>query len=273
MLNWYGRLTAGQLAEVFGIQRVNAQAAIRRFRELRPDELRYDRSQKRQVAGVNFTPKFVQEAPQRFLEHLRGQKLVGFYRDAGNWDEVFLEDLDALTKLHLKKDVVSAVVQGVLERKMLRVNYHSLHRLAERMISPHHLFHAEHCYYVRAYCHLSKGYRNFGIGRMLEAEVLPSPSMREIEKHAPEEFASDIGDFEWRDMVNIRFRANPDLPEEAQQALRLDFNLDADDTLSLRCRKALIYYTKRRFSLIDPEFNLPRWIPHSVTPDDDEKGE
>ena len=108
---------------------------------------------------------------------------------------------------------------------------------------------------------------------MLEAEVLPSPSMREIKKHTPEEFASDIGDFEWRDMVNIRFRANPDLPEEAQQALRLDFNLDADDTLSLHCRKALIYYTKRRFSLIDPEFNLPRWIPHSVTPDDDEKGE
>ena len=73
--------------------------------------------------------------------------------------------------------------------------------------------------------------------------------------------------------LNPRFRANPDLPEEAQQALRLDFNLDADDTLSLHCRKALIYYTKRRFSLIDPEFNLPRWIPHSVTPDDDEKRE
>lgn len=261
LLRWYGGVTARQISEVFGIERVNAQKVITRYREVFSGAIRYDSSLRKQVADKNFDPHYIKDTPRKFLDNLRGQHYVRLYRDTGNWEEISIYDTDSRIPLNLENNIVSIIVKALLDKRVLAISYHSINRVSDRLISPNNLVYANHRFHLRAFCHQKQDYLDFVLGRILEARLYPVPTVEEIKKDRAIEWISSRHDKSWGNIVYLFYQINPELPEKAQGALRLNYNVDSEDKLIIQCREALRYYIDDQFKMIDHRFHKPLWIP------------
>ena len=77
-LYWEGRINRADLMRFFGVSVQQASADIARYQELAPDNLTYDRSAKRYLAGADYRPVFKVDDSDRYLAQLRslGEKLI-----------------------------------------------------------------------------------------------------------------------------------------------------------------------------------------------------
>ena len=259
-IRWYKGVTASQLANVFGIKRENAQTVVSRYQKEHENEITYDQKLRRQVGLSEFTPSYIRNSSQSFLDHMRGQNLIDYYREGAQWDAIELEDADGITELKLSDDVMMEVVLAINEKRVLRIVYHSINQLSQRHVSPNQLVYAEHRYHLRAYCHNRKEYLDFVLSRIEEAEALPHPTVEEIESYSALEWVSSEDDRNWHQAIRLTYMLNPELGEDAKGAMRLDFILDSNDQINITIRTALRIYIVHRFDEVDSRFGKKRWV-------------
>ena len=260
MLRWYGGVTARQIGEVFGIERVNAQRVIARYRKVFSGAIRYDSSLKKQVADNWFDTHFIKATPRRFLDHLRGQRYVRLYRETGDREEISDHDTDSLAPLNLKDEIVSVIVQALSEERVLKISYHSINRVSDRLISPNQIVYTNHRFHLRAFCHQKQEYQDFVLGRVLLASLYPKPTIPEMEMGQAIEWISGSSDKSWNQIIDLIYQINPEIPVNAKGALRLNYNVDSEDHLIISCREAFRYYIVDQFKMIDHRFHKPLWI-------------
>ncbi len=256
MVRWYGGVTASLLSDAFGIERSNAQEVISKYEKLHPDALKYDSSLKRKVALEEFDAQYLKPEASLFLGGMRGGKLVSLYRETSNWEEIPLIDVDAITRIKLENEVVKTVVNALLKSQVLWIRYQATSGESERMLSPNHLVYADFRYHLRGYCHLRKNYRDFVLGRIIEAKTVTENS----DPYNPVIWRSGQNDQDWNQKIELRYRINPKLEPELQKALILDYVLQDEKVLVFNCRKALAPYLEYRFQLTDSRLGQPRWV-------------
>lgn len=143
---------------------------------------------------------------------------------------------------------VARIQQGLLDRRTLRLRYHSFHRDAEtrRDVDPYHLTCFESGLYLVAYCHLRDAVRVFAVERVREVAVLA----RHFEP--PRDFdARQYLDKAWGiiqgDLVMVRVVFAPPLARYVKERLwhpsqrlrdlpdgRVELTLRVADTLEVR---------------------------------------
>ena len=92
------------------------------------------------------------------------------------------------------------VAGGVLQRRRLRIAYHSRSRdqLTERTVSPQRLTHYRDNWYLDAWDHLRKGLRSFSVDRIRHAAELDDTAQDIAESELEDHYASAYGIFAGR---------------------------------------------------------------------------
>lgn len=245
-LLWGGGLTARQLAETFGMARQNAQQVISQYRQRHPENIQ--RAGRKQVASSVFTPYYIRPDARNFLDYLRGQSMLSYYLDVPEWVDMPFHDIDHLVRSRLRDDIMREVLAALREQRVVTLYYHAKTGARMRDFSPNQLIFASNRYHIRGFCHSTERFLDFVLSRITHAE----PSDRE--------WVSSHDDRHWNTYELLSFRSNPELPPEAIEALKYDYQLDEEGVFKLTCRHALKTYVERELLKTDTNFHMPRWI-------------
>lgn len=254
-LFWEKGLTAGGLRETFHLSRQTAQSVIDQYRREHPDAMVYDASRKCHRPTRLFSPQYISGEVIRFLDYLRGQTLVGYFREAAEWSRLEVHDVDRLLQPKLPLEPARTVLRGLREERAVRMDYRkknlSMSERMDRVVSPNHLVFADGRYHVRAYCHVRNTYLDFVLTRIGDATLLDDSTA---------EWVSDRYDEKWHTFLSLTFEPHPELSESVREAILQRF--DAEDTGQRRipCREALAFYVIRRLAeSVDPKYGVPLW--------------
>ncbi|MCK5918327.1 MAG: WYL domain-containing protein [Cocleimonas sp.] len=246
-LYWGEGLTATNLGQTFGIARQNAQAVIKNYRDLYPDNIQYDAGRKRHIKGSHFKPHYIRIEPEKYLEYVRGVDAISRYWAADDWNEVLIEDVERQLQPKIKSKTVKLILSAIQNEQTLSILYHSNDDKLRRTLSPHHLVYVNHRYHVRAYCHLDNAFLDFTLARM---KAIKASS--QIWKPA-------INDQNWHQYFQLCFKINPELPEPVQSMLKIDYQLKGNEHC-ISTRKALEFYILRVMKQRHWKHQMPLWV-------------
>lgn len=233
-LQWDGRLNRADMTQFFQISVPQASMDIRRYIELAPANLIYDRSLRAYAAMPEFVPLYPSSGAEQYMEQLLAlerqtlaplQSLIDVRPPVASV---------ALPARHVDQETLKRLLRAIAERGMLRANYQSITRdePAWRDISPHAFGHDGLRWHVRAYCHLRGGFRDIILGRLLAVEQPRASSIK----------AQD--DVEWNTQVELQLTPHPELSEAQRHGVEIDYGMQ-DGKVALVCRQAMLFYTLR----------------------------
>jgi hypothetical protein len=254
-LFWEGGLNRADITRFFGVSVPQASKDLSQYQGLAPDNVVYDRSEKRYFAAKNFTPRFLTPDPDRYLSQLR---LVadGAVRQDESWISrpPPFETLP-MPRRNVDPSVLRTTLAAIRERQAVEIRYQSLSdsqpQATWRWISPHAIAHDGHRWHARAFCHVDREFRDFLLPRILktrataQAEALP-------------------GDDEvWNEVVILALKPHPGLSDEQKHVVAQDFGMRSGH-LDVKVRLALLYYLLRRLNLDFEEEKRPAREQHVV---------
>jgi hypothetical protein len=249
-LLWGGGVTAGEVADAFGIARQNAQAVISSYRTRHPGQMEYDRRRRSQVRTEGFKTHYIHDDVGRFLDYQRAVSHTARFFDDPDWADLPFIDADVLVRPFYEKRAVATLLEALQREVVVEIEYWSK-KTGQRIrrISPHHLVSVDGRYHVRAYCHEHSTYLDFVLTRIVAADLVDEP------------WISGEADEAWHRRIDISFQMNTDLADRAKSAIRIDYIMDGSDVLTIKgVREALVYYVKRRLCRDDGQFNMPLWV-------------
>jgi predicted DNA-binding transcriptional regulator YafY len=128
--------------------------------------------------------------------------------------------------------IFAVLYDAIRTHHAVQITYRSMREPSphKRIISPHNLIKAGRRWHVRAFCSTNQDFRDYSLGRIVDAKVLDMPSER-LEK----------GDEAWMAKVSVRLVAHPNLTKEQEEVIRFEyFNSTAARVET--CRGALVGY-------------------------------
>ena len=260
-LHWYGGFNATQIGDAIGISRQNVSLLIRNFRNSRPPgTLNYDPSRKMHVPGKGFQAKKHMVKSHLFLDHLRGQELINMYRPQRWWDpedDILFENLDRYGSPEPNHKIVTTVVRGIHEKKILNIRYQSRRKDSNRLVSPNRLVYAVDRYHLRAFCHTTSTYRDFVLTRIFEAS--PFDEEASAKEGVRLSWVSEENDSAWHTRKELRFRPNQNLPKDVIQTLKKDYPV-VNGVLTIKCNEATAPYIDMKFARPDFKHRIPQWV-------------
>lgn len=252
-LLWGEGVTAGELGEQFGIARQNAQQTVKQYRQAHPGQMRYDRKQRRHVMDDGFQPAHIKTDATSFLNYQRGHHDIALYLDEPDWMDLAFENGDRYIRRRYDTPSIRLVLAALRQKKSVAIQYWSKYRSGMREISPHTLVFADGRYHLRAYCHLVQDYLDFVLSRITQAEP------------AGQDWVSAHDDSQWHHRIDLHFRVNPDLPQEAQAALALDYLAPGQTVLVIPgVRQALALYVRRQMTRVDWQYQQLLWLEETT---------
>ncbi len=237
-LYWEGRINRADLMRYFGVSVQQASADIARYQELAPDNLIYDRSAKRYLAGADYRPVFKVDDSDRYLAQLRslGEKLI-------QPEEAWMAEIPNFQTLPLpsrpiQPPTLRAVIKAVRDKSAIEVLYQSMSRPDPlwRWISPHALGFDGLRWHIRAYCHIDGFFKDFVFARV-----------HEIGASRPDEM-DPARDRAWFESVPVVIAPHPDLSEAQRKTIALDYGM-VDSVRVIQVRRAFLLYFLKQLRL------------------------
>lgn len=243
-LYWEGGIRRADITEKFGVSVPQASADIGAYQLTAPSNLVYDASEKRYVSTPDFRPVFLDLSAESYLVHLRDAaedrvRLVDSW--LGSTPSVAVMPLPSR---RVKSDVLRSLVTAIRETRSVEVLYQSMNKenteKTWRRLSPHSLVNDGARWHVRAYCSKASAYRDFLLSRCEEAKNI-GPA---------EGFVVD--DKSWNELFEVLICPNPKLTEFQKKGIAEDYGM-IDGKMSIRVRKALLFYFEKILRLDVPE--------------------
>jgi hypothetical protein len=239
-LYWEGRINRADLMRFFGVSVQQASADIARYQELAPDNLTYDRSAKRYLAGAGYRPVFKVDDSDRYLAQLRslGEKLI-------QPEEAWMAEIPSFQTLPLPSRpidpmILRAVIAAIRQRTAIEVLYQSMSRpdpLA-RWISPHAIGFDGLRWHTRAYCHIDGFFKDFVFARI-----------HEVGDTRPDD-VDPARDRAWVETVPVVIAPHPDLSQAQRKTIALDYGM-VDSVRVIQVRRAFLLYFLKHLRLDD----------------------
>lgn len=88
-----------------------------------PDQMEYDASKKCHVATSNFKSMFIKPDPLKFLDYLRGETLVGYYKEERDWSDFEVEDVGLKLRHKLDFKIVKRIFTALQRKQTLLIKY------------------------------------------------------------------------------------------------------------------------------------------------------
>jgi predicted DNA-binding transcriptional regulator YafY len=243
-LFWEGAINRSDLTEQFGVSVPQASNDLRRYQEIAPRNIVYDKSNKRYISSPAFKPVLSKPKAADYLSRLRSAD--GAHVPAGDsWLSItpavgFMPFLHRTVSVHVLRAVLRAVADGAA----LEVNYQSMGKArpapTRRWITPHAFANDGMRWHVRAFCHIDGRFKDFLLSRILRVHGTGPAG------------AAPADDRYWHERLTVVLVPNPALPELQQRMIAIDYDMKKN-RLEIQVRKALIFYFKSVFRLDNPE--------------------
>lgn len=246
-LFWEGRLNRSDLIDFFGISRPQASLDLARYIEIAPQNITYDRTQKKYQATRGFTPVIAQADAAVYLDLLLASRRpqANFLGSAPSVGVV------KFPSRRVETSILRHLLIAMREHLILHIDYQSMNRTnpTTREISPHAIAFDGLRWHVRAYCHEQEAFRDFVFARILKVhKSLPSP-------------VDGQRDTAWNQVLSLELAPHPGLSPAQKRAVALDYGMKKGRTV-LRTRRALLSYVLRQLGLEDRE--RPAKVQHIV---------
>lgn len=239
-LYWDRSVKRADIRERFGVSVPQASTDLAQYRELAPENIRYDASAKRFVPADTFKPRFLRPNAERYLAQLRALS-ESVISELDTWiGDVPDVGVIPIPARRVDAEVLRLFLQAVRERRSISIEYHSLNeRRPEPMwreITPHAFGSDGLRWHLRAFCHIERTFKDFIISRCLRIGKMGPPA------------ADAAADADWMTFFTIVLIPNPKLSKAQQATIERDYGM-IESRCELRVRHALLYYLDKRLRL------------------------
>jgi predicted DNA-binding transcriptional regulator YafY len=237
----------------FGVSVPQASKDLSLYQEQAPDNIRYDRSQKRYFASEHFQPAFISLDADEYLGRLAADTAVSRDPMNGSRTPSVVADEMPVPQRRIKPGALRALLACVREGRSIEVLYQSMSATRPdplwRRISPHAFGNDGLRWHARAFCHIDQKFKDFILSRC-------------VDTRAPDEAgASGTDDPYWENYFSVALSPNPRLSPSQQDVIAQDFAMENGEAV-VPVRRALLYYFSKRLRLDVAEgFDNPREAP------------
>lgn len=237
-LMWDARLNRSDLCEHFRISPQQASLDLAAYERLAPANMVYDRAQRAFLRAPGYVPLLIADLSDRYLLQLQALRL-GLLPITETWfDRPPPAEVARMRHRRVDDHRLQQILDAIRDGLELRVTYSTMSGkpAGERHIAPHALASGSNRWHARCWCRENGEFRDFNLNRIREVhELLPSNIDAKL-------------DLEWHNEVDLVMRPNPELAEEVQEAIRLEFDFDGSE-LIVTSRIALVFYLFHEYNL------------------------
>lgn len=225
-LYFFGEIGRPDLIERFGVAPAGATRDLALYREITPQNITFDGSNKIYRIGQAFAPLF-DHASQRVLSALA----LGFGDSVNNAMQPLLPCESPSALSNPRMDVLAPVCRAIHAKRPIAIRYHSMSSgESERVIVPFALVDSGLRWHVRAFDRKSGEFRDFVVTRIEASTLLDE------EPQANEQPDNDI---QWTRIVELDFVPHPRL--ERPEIIKMDYGM-TDGSIRMRVRAAVAGY-------------------------------
>ena len=240
-LYFMGEVGRPDLASRFGVAPAAATRDLALYREVAPQNIEFDGSNKIYRIGKAFAPLF-DHAPQRVLSALS----LGFGDGVNNESQPMLPCESPAVLSSPRMDVLAPICRAIHAKRPVAIHYHSMSGgESERVIVPFALVDTGLRWHVRAFDRKSGEFRDFVVTR------IDQPKLLDEEPQAHERPDNDI---QWTRIVELDLVPHPRLGRP--EIIRMDYGMQ-DGSIRMRVRAAVAGYMLLRWSVdASPDHSL-----------------
>ena len=232
-LYFFGEIGRPDLIERFGVAPVGAARNLALYREIAPQNITFDGSNKIYRIGQAFSPLF-DHASQRMLSALA----LGFGDGVNGATQPLLPCESPTSLSNPRVGVLASVCRAIHAKQPVAIRYHSMSSgESERVIVPFALVDTGLRWHIRAFDRKSGEFRDFVVTR------IEAPTLLDEEPQAHERPDNDI---QWTRIVERDFVPHPRL--EHPETIKMDYGM-TDGSIRMRVRAAVAGYMLLRWSV------------------------
>lgn len=237
-LQWEGRINRADLMDFFGISVPQASADLKRYQEAFPGNTRYSSSEKVYVAEEGFSAGFPTSGQREYLAQLLAVQQGVLPPHSAFFKRIPSVGSVPVPTRTVEEATLKKLVRAISGGMALDIEYQSVTRQERttRQVSPHAFGHDGMRWHVRAYCHLNSEFRDFVIGRILQAGGLCASNVR------------GLRDEEWERELNLVLVPHPELTAAQKRGIEFDYAM-RNGKVVMPCRQAMLYYTLYKLGL------------------------
>jgi hypothetical protein len=253
-LFWEGGVNRSDIVDEFGVSVPQTSKDLTLYQEQAPDNIRYDRSQKRYFASEKFQPTFISLDGDAYLEHLTAASQFGrtLSFETPKYPPLGADKLP-IPQRRIKPEVLRSLLGCVRESRSIEILYQSMSATRPepiwRRISPHAFGSDGLRWHTRAFCHIDQKFKDFILSRCLGTRLPDAAG------------ASPSDDPFWTKYFPVSLCPNPHLTTGQQKVIAEDFAMKNGEVV-VPVRRALLYYFSKRLRLdVADRFDDPSEIP------------
>lgn len=237
-LFWEGRLNRSDLMQMFGVSVNQASNDLNRYLKLAPENMIYNRNERAYLRSPVFSPVFLSLDSDLYLNQLRSVADGVLARDNSWIKEYPAYDGAPSPKRIVNAGTLQLVLEALRGRQAVEVRYQSLSQPLPRWrwIAPHATGFDGFRWHVRACCEESGQFKDFLVARIIETRGIRAAR------------SDPRLDRDWHEYTEIVIGPNPGLSDSQRQVVALDYGMQGDQ-VTLRVRRALLYYAIKRLGL------------------------
>ena len=229
-----GQVTRQDLVSRFAIAPSNATRDFSLYRQLAPDNLDYDHSEKVYRRAQRFQPLFSYDREHTLQALTLGQ---GVGLEACQ-QTILVDTAPTLSQPDL--DILATVSRAIYARKPLTVSYVSINSgESTRQIVPHSWVNTGLRWHTRAYCRTHNAFRDFVLTRITSAEDTKSAIDAAVESVEHDE--------QWNRNVVLELIPHPRAIHS--RPIELDYGLTPGQSIKLSVRAATAGYQLRHWGV------------------------
>ncbi len=235
LLYWEGKINRKDITEFFGVSVPQASTDLRRYQELAPENIQYNRSKKFYFAPASFKPKLITPSADQYLSQLLSNQ---HSPDALFYGQMPCYAMIPSFQRSVDAQILRQILQAIKEQQALEVKYQSFSQdnPSWRWITPHALGFGMKRWHCRCYCERHRDFRDFTLSRILE--------IRDKKRHQ----MNNKQDFAWHTMIDIKIGPNPALSQDQQKAIEKDYGM-VNAYIKLSTKVALVDYFLFEYNL------------------------
>ena len=237
-LMWDARLNRSDLCDHFRISPQQASLDLVSYERLAPANMLYDRGQRAFLRGAGYVPLLIGGLSDRYLLQLQALCLDLLPISETWFDRPPPAEVARMRHRRVDDLRLQQILDAIRLGLELRVTYSTMSGkpAGERHIAPHALASGSKRWHARCWCRENGEFRDFNLNRIRAVhELLPSDADPRL-------------DLEWHNEVDLKMRPNPELAEEVQESVRLEYDFDGPELL-VTSRIALVFYLFHEYNL------------------------
>lgn len=240
-LYFFGEIGRPDLSGRFGVAPAGATRDLALYREIAPQNIEFDGSNKIYRIGRDFAPLF-EHASQRVLSALA----LGFGDGVNGESRALLPCESPAVLSSPKMDVLAPICRAIHAKRPVAIRYHSMSSgESERVTVPFALVDTGLRWHVRAFDRKSSEFRDFVVTR------IEAPTLVDEEPKANERPDNDI---QWTRIVELNLVPHPRLARS--EIIRMDYGMTGG-SIRMRVRAAVAGYMLLRWSVdASPDHSL-----------------